>query len=105
MHVNTFQPTFMIKVLLEQMLAREKRSAIIVTSSVLGSLPVAGTAVYAATKAYASSFTQALAYELSDKIDFAHWPCGMVRTNLLGEDWKTNKDGITAEEAITALVK
>ena len=87
------------------MLAREKRSAVIVTSSGFGMLPVAGTAVYAASKAYASRFTQALAYELSDKIDFVDWPCGEVKTNLYGEMSQKNPRGMTPEQAVTPLLK
>ena len=105
LYVNTFQPTFVIKVLLKQMLDREKRSAVVVTSSGLGLIPVAGTAVYAASKAYASSFTQALGYELSDRIDFADWPCGEVKTRLYGDYGEKNPRAITATKAVTPLLK
>ena len=58
------------------MLEREKRSAIVVTSSGLGKIPVAGTTVYAATKAFVSSFAQGLRYEVEDKIDVIDWAAG-----------------------------
>src|SRR5438132_3615623 len=45
--------------LLPQMIAR-KRGAILNVSSLAGFLPIPGTAVYAATKAYVNSFSEAL---------------------------------------------
>ena len=87
------------------MLAREKRSAIVVTSSGLGLIPVAGSAVYAATKAYASSFTQALGYELGDRVDIHDWPCGEVKTRLYGDYGEKNPRAITAREAVEPILK
>ena len=78
------------------MLDRKERSAIIVTSSGLGLIPVAGAAVYAATKAYASSFTQALDYELGDRLDIHDWPCGEVKTRLYKDYGEKNPRAIAA---------
>ena len=75
------------------------------TSSGLGVIPVAGTAVYAATKAYASSFAQALSYELEDKIDVIDWPCGEVRTRLLGDYGAKNPRAVSAELAVKGLLE
>ena len=86
------------------MLAREKRSAIVVTSSGLGMIPVAGTAIYAATKAYDSSFAQALSYELEDKIDVIDWPCGEVRTRLLGDYGAKYPRAVSPELAVKGLL-
>jgi short-subunit dehydrogenase len=52
------------------MLARSKRSAIVVTSSVFGQRPVGGASiVYSATKSLASFLAVGLSYELEAKID------------------------------------
>ena len=61
--VNIAALTFLTQQLLPQMIAR-KRGAILNVSSSAGFLPIPGMGVYAATKAYVNSFTEALRAEL-----------------------------------------
>jgi short-subunit dehydrogenase len=66
MVVNMVALTSITRLLLPQMIAR-KRGAILNVSSSAGFLPIPGFAVYAATKAYVTSFSEALRAELSGK--------------------------------------
>ena len=52
--VNAMHPVFLCKVLLADMLARQKKSAIVVTSSGLGNRPFPGALTYSAAKSCAS---------------------------------------------------
>jgi short-subunit dehydrogenase len=61
--VNMIALTSLTRHLLPQMIAR-KRGGILNVSSSAGFLPIPGFAVYAATKAYATSFSEALRAEL-----------------------------------------
>src|SRR6266536_504796 len=61
--VNVVALTSLTRHLLPQMIAR-KRGAILNVSSSAGFLPVPGSTVYAATKAYVTSFSEALRAEL-----------------------------------------
>src|SRR5438105_8788437 len=61
--VNVLAVTALTRALLPQMIAR-KRGAILNVSSSAGFLPIPGFAVYAATKAYVTSFSEALRAEL-----------------------------------------
>ena len=99
LQVNVQHPTFICRAVLSQLLEREQRSAIVVTSSGLGKIPVAGTIVYAASKAFASSFAQGLSYEVEDKIDVIDWAAGEVKTKLLGK----NMDNPRAEPTDIAV--
>src|SRR5437870_2056148 len=63
LQVNIVAPTLLIRRLLPQMIAR-KRGAILNVSSSAGFLPIPGMAVYAASKAYVNSFSEALRAEL-----------------------------------------
>ncbi len=71
--VNALALTTLTRKLLPQMIAR-KRGAILNVSSSAGFLPIPGTAVYAATKAYVNSFSEALRAELRG--------CGVIVTAL-----------------------
>lgn len=62
--VNIAAVTFLTRQLLRQMIEK-KRGAILNVSSSAGFLPIPGMTVYAATKAYVNSFTEALRAELS----------------------------------------
>src|ERR1700720_4377090 len=61
--VNVAALTFLTRLLLPQMIQR-KRGAILNVSSSAGFLPIPGMAVYAASKAFVNSFTEALRAEL-----------------------------------------
>jgi short-subunit dehydrogenase len=61
--VNVTALTLLTRLLLPGMIAR-KRGAILNVSSIAGFLPIAGFAVYAATKAYVTSFSEAMRAEL-----------------------------------------
>jgi short-subunit dehydrogenase len=61
--VNVTALTLLTRLLLPGMMAR-KRGAILNVSSSAGFLPIAGFAVYAATKAYVTSFSEAIRAEL-----------------------------------------
>jgi uncharacterized protein len=63
MAVNVVALTVLTRLLLPGMIAR-KRGAILNVSSSAGFLPIAGFAVYAATKAYVTSFSEAIRAEL-----------------------------------------
>ena len=63
LEVNIVAPTLLTRRLLPQMIAR-KRGAILNVSSSAGFLPIPGMAVYAASKAYTNSFSEALLAEL-----------------------------------------
>jgi short-subunit dehydrogenase len=64
--VNVMALTVLTRALLPGMIAR-KRGAILNVSSVAGFLPMAGFAVYAATKAYVTSFSEAIRAEVHGK--------------------------------------
>lgn len=61
--VNVAALTFLTRLLLPQMIQR-KRGAILNVSSSAGFLPIPGMAVYAASKAFVNSFTEALRAEV-----------------------------------------
>src|SRR2546430_13050955 len=61
--VNVVALTFLTRSLLPQMIAR-KRGAILNVSASAGFLPIPGFAVYAASKAYVTSFSEAIRAEL-----------------------------------------
>jgi hypothetical protein len=63
--VNVIALTSLTRHLLPQMIAK-RRGAILNVSSSAGFLPIPGDAVYAATKAYVTSFSEALRAELGD---------------------------------------
>jgi short-subunit dehydrogenase len=55
------------------MIKRGKLSAIVVTSSGLGSAPFPGILTYSCTKVFADYLAKGLSYELSGKIDCLSW--------------------------------
>ena len=73
---------YMTRALLPKMLEREKRGAIIFTSSVGGLFPLPYLTTYAGTKAFNKHFAEGLAYENPEKIDvLAYTPWG-VKTGM-----------------------
>lgn len=82
--VNTLQPMYLAKALIDQLVERAHPSAIVVTSSGLGLVPIAGCIAYSCTKSFAGFLAEGLAWELKEKkIDCLAWYCGEVSTNML----------------------
>ena len=86
--LNALHPVYLCKALLDQMLSREKRSAIVITSSGLGSAPIPGILAYSMSKSFTSFLGEGLNIELKSKIDVMSFQCGEVRTKLLGNSKK-----------------
>ncbi len=65
----------------------KQRSAILVTTSGLGSIPFPNMLTYSSSKSFASFLAEGLNYELKDAgIDVISYQAGMVKTKLLGEE-------------------
>jgi short-subunit dehydrogenase len=83
MLVNALHPMYLAKALLNQLLSRSKKSAIVVTSSIFGQRPTGGACiVYSATKSLARFLAIGLSYELDGKVDVLSWDCGEVATKM-----------------------
>ena len=98
--INALQPIYTAKVLLDQMLARGKLSALVVTSSGLGSIPCCGVLPYSCAKTFSDFLARGLNFELKGKVDCLSWQCGEVKTNL-------NKSGrgTTTDIAVKGMLK
>ena len=80
--VNIFPITVFTKLVVEKMLTREKRSAIINISSG-GAVKYGPTlSVYCASKAYNMVFSEVISKEYQDKVDVLTVLCGSVKTNM-----------------------
>lgn len=79
---NMYGYAILTKLFTDVFLKREKRSAIINIASVAGMSPAPFLAHYAASKAYARSFTKAIVPELSHKIDVLCHSPAYVETNM-----------------------
>jgi len=80
--VNLLHPIYLTKALLPILLSRKSKSAIVLTSSVVSHIAAPGIGIYSCTKAAVATFTEALHYELKNKIDVLSWDCGSVITKL-----------------------
>ena len=107
--VNMMHPTYLSKVAMKYLAGRPPRSCILNVSSIMDMSPIAGYALYSASKAYINSFSSALHAELkydtklNQKIDCCVYCPGAVSTKLNGLDtiWGIIPDPLTA--ARTAL--
>lgn len=84
--ICALHPIYLAKAFLETLIGRSKRSAIVITSSRLGTFPVPGLIPYSASKSFASYVGQALHVELKHRnVDVLSFECGAVATKLLGD--------------------
>jgi len=78
--LSALHPLYLTKALIQLMTSRPERGAIISTSSSLGCLPIPGVTSYSASKRFQYFFSQALSYELKDKVDVLAWLPAQVST-------------------------
>lgn len=77
------------KVLLPQLAKRfdekNKKSAVVITSSILATVPLSGVTCYCATKVFDTFMAEALSVELKEKIDVISYQPAGVATKMIGE--------------------
>jgi len=78
----------------------------VIVSSGLGTLPVAGCITYSASKAFISFLSQGLSVEYKDKIDVMCYHAGMIKTKLLMalDDDMTNNSMMVIQPDTSAKV-
>lgn len=82
--VNTVQPIYCCKVLVDQMSKRNKRTACVFVSSIASLHPFPGLLTYCATKTFVNFMGQGLNFELKDKnVDVMSWQPGEIETKML----------------------
>ena len=64
------------------MLGRDKRSAVLITSSIAAKCVFAGSQAYSATKSLISNFGESVHYELKKNVDVTVWEPGYVHSNI-----------------------
>jgi short-subunit dehydrogenase len=102
--VNALHPIFTIKVLVDKLVDRfnktGKKSAITITSSGLGKLPVSGFLPYSCSKSFSTFLARGLSIELDGKVDVLGYEAGMVVTKFIeGIKSKPDIQTISSEDA------
>ena len=68
-NINALHPIYLLKVLLNQITSRSKKSGIVIVSSGLGTFPVPGFLTYSCSKSFVNYLGIGLNYELKEKVD------------------------------------
>jgi short-subunit dehydrogenase len=85
LRVNALHPIYLGKILLEKLMDRGHRSAVIITSSNNCHMLNPGGASYSSTKAYVSNFWESTFYEVKDKVDVLVFNSGGVKTKIFAD--------------------
>ena len=81
-NVTGLHNVYLLKALAKQQMDRDKRSAVLITSSTAAEMVFAGNASYSATKAMVSNFGESVHYELKQNVDVTVWEPGVVYSNF-----------------------
>jgi len=83
--VNAIHPIFMMKCMMDQLISRKCKSAIMLTGSGIRAIPAPGMNLYSASKHFLMFIAQSVGYELnyiSANIDMLCYEPGGVKTNM-----------------------
>ena len=98
--VNIIHGTFLLKSLSKKLMAREKRCAVLFTSSMAAYVNYSA---YSATKISLSNFGESISFELKNNVDVLVWEPGFVHSNLhLG---RPPSGTIATDIAVTGVLK
>jgi short-subunit dehydrogenase len=86
MNVNVLHVYYLFKIMAEQLMKREKRSSMIVTSSMAFVRPTPFSIAYSAHKRFVTFLAQGMFLEMSSKIDIMSFNPGEVATKLINRD-------------------
>ena len=97
-----------MKALVQKLLGRDKRAAVLITSSMAAKIVFAGAQSYSATKAMVSNFGESIHYELKSNVDVTVWEPGMVHSHIHLEQppgWLTLETSKAVSDALACLGK
>lgn len=105
-NINGLHVVYLAKAMLNQLLERRSRSAIVIVSSVASYLIHSDITTYCTTKAMVRTFGQALHHEVKAKIDVLAWTPGYILSNMAPTFMR--RDGVlffrtTAIEAVKVM--
>ena len=83
MNINVLHVYYTMKVLSEQMLKRDKRSAMIIVSSQAAVRPLPMAVAYCSQKSFATFLAQGMALEMGNRMDIMSFNPGSVATKLI----------------------
>lgn len=86
MNTNALHVYYVAKILSEKLLVREKRSALIVTSSLAAMAPIPASVAYSCQKVFVTYLARGMSMEMSHKIDVMSYNPGEVATKLIMKD-------------------
>jgi len=101
--INSMQPVYTMKVLVDQMIKRNHLAAMVVTSSGLGSTAIPGCTNYSGEKSLAGYLAEGLDFELKGKVDCLNWQSGKVSTKMNGE--KPGGHCVTTTVAVKGMLR
>lgn len=105
-NLNGLSTAYIIKAMLNQLLNRDKRSAIVITSSVAATLVFPCGVPYCMSKTFVTYLAEGLNYELKDKIDVLSYNPGEVATKLvMREKHQTDAGAISVERASSSCFR
>ena len=81
-NVTGLHNVYLLKALVQKLLDRDKRVAVLFTSSMAAEMLFSGMSNYSATKAMISNYGESVHYELKSNIDVTVWEPGMVYSNF-----------------------
>ncbi|CDW81695.1 short chain dehydrogenase reductase family protein [Stylonychia lemnae] len=82
--VGIMPGTILTKLLMDKMLKRPKRTAVLFTTSVQVLAPLGGVATYSASKVYLDYLAKSLSHENRHNMDVMTFQCGLVTTKFNG---------------------
>ena len=81
-NVTGLHNVYLLKALVQKLLDRDKRVAVLFTSSMASETLMSGMSNYSATKAMISNYGESVHYELNSNIDVTVWEPGYVYSNI-----------------------
>ena len=101
--LDMLQVVYFTKAIMEKQLTRGQKSALLVTSSIAAYLTWIGAATYSSSKACISAFSEALHFEVKDKMDVTCWELGPAYSNIV-EETPPSCVTLTAKKAVSHVL-
>ena len=100
--INILHVVYLSQCLMSKLIARKKRSAILVTGSGIRAIPTPGMVLYSATKHFVMNFCQSIGYELNkvkSNVDVVCYEPATVKTKMVDQTVDAPKNLMTPERA------
>ena len=105
LRLNALHNVYLLKALAEKLLNRDKRCALLFTSSIVADMILPCNASYSAVKACVTNWGESMYFELRSNVDVTVWQPGVTKSNFHIDKSNPRSNSVPTDVAVSDILR